>query len=134
MLKNGITMTLKPLHKLFNFIFSNGNFPKQWNENFLVLLHKKGNKFDPSNYRGISISSNLGKLFNRIVYNRLVKFFKVNNLISKNQIGFKEKCRTSDHIFTLKSIIDYYKLKKQKVYTNVQHLLTSKRHLIQFGA
>ena len=71
MLKNGTTARLKLLQKLFNFIFSNGNFPKSWNENFIVLLHKKGNKYDPNNYRGISISSNLGKLFNKIIYNRL---------------------------------------------------------------
>jgi hypothetical protein len=32
------------------------------------------------------------------------------------QIGFKEKSRTADHIFTLKSIIDNYKTKKNKVF------------------
>ena len=117
MLKNGQSAIIKPLYKLFNFIFSSGSFPRSWNESFIVLLHKKGNRFDPSNYRGISISSNLGKLFNKIIYNRLLNFMNNKNLISKNQIGFKEKCRTSDHIFTLKSIIDHYKLKHQKVFT-----------------
>jgi len=116
MLKNGLSAIIKPLYKLFNFIFSSGNFPRSWNESFIVLLHKKGNRFNPSNYRGISISSNLGKLFNKIIYNRLLKFMNNKNLISKNQIGFKEKCRTSDHIFTLKSIIDHYKKKNQKVF------------------
>ena len=40
----------------------------------------------------------------------------MNNLISENQIGFKEQSRTSDHIFTLKSIIEHYKTQKKKVY------------------
>ena len=83
-----------------------GLFPKIWNESFLVLLHKKGDKFDPGNYRGISISSNIGKLFNKVIYKRLLTFMNNKNLISKNQIGFKEKSRTADHIFTLKTIID----------------------------
>jgi hypothetical protein len=39
------------------------------------------------------------------------------NLISKNQIGFKEKSPTADHIFTLKTIIDQYKQKSKKVFT-----------------
>jgi hypothetical protein len=39
------------------------------------------------------------------------------NLTSKNQIGFKEKSRTADHIFTLKTIIDQYKQKSKKVFT-----------------
>ena len=117
MLKNAIPVLIKPLQKLFNIVFSTGNFPKIWNESYLVLLHKKGDKFDPANYRGISISSNLGKLFNKIIYKRLLSFININNLISKNQIGFKEKSRTSDHIFTLKTITDHYKQKGKKVFS-----------------
>ena len=40
----------------------------------------------------------------------------IKNLISKNQIGFKEKSRTADHIFTLKTITDQYRQKKKKVF------------------
>jgi len=117
MLKNAVPILIKPLQKLFNLIFKNGTFPKIWNESFLVLLHKKGDKFDPGNYRGISISSNLGKLFNKVIYKRLLTFMNNKNLISKNQIGFKEKSCTADHIFTLKTIIDQYKQKSKKVFT-----------------
>jgi hypothetical protein len=47
----------------YNFILNTGNFPEKWNESFfLVLLHKSGNKLEPSNYRGISITSNLGNV------------------------------------------------------------------------
>ena len=46
----------------------------------------------------------------------MLDFIKNASLISENQIGFKEKSRTSDHIFTIKTITDYYKNKKQKVY------------------
>jgi hypothetical protein len=108
MLKNAVPILIKPLQKLFNLIFKNGTFPKTWNESFLVLLHKKGDKFDPGNYRDISISSNLGKLFNKVIYKRLLTFMNNKNLISKNQIG---------HIFTLTTIIDEYKQKSKKVFT-----------------
>ena len=67
MLKYGGFIILKPLEKLLNFILNTGNFPEKWNESFLVLLHKSGSKLEPSNYRGISITSNLGKLFNRVI-------------------------------------------------------------------
>lgn len=82
MLKNAVPILIKPLQKLFHLIFRAGAFPKIWNESFLVLLHKRGDKFDPGNYRGISISSNLGKLFNKVIYKRLLKFINTNNLIS----------------------------------------------------
>jgi hypothetical protein len=118
MLKNGGNMLLKPLQKLFNFILNSGQFPATWNESILVLMHKTGNKLDPCNYRGISITSNLGKLFNRIIHSRLLDFIEEASLISENQIGFKKKSRTSDHLFTIKSISEHYKNKKQKVYAS----------------
>lgn len=114
MLKNGGNMLLKPLQKLFNTILNSGHFPAIWNESNLVLLHKSGNKLDPSNYRGISVASNLGKLFNRVIHSRFLGFIKETSLISENQIGFKEKGRTSDHLFTNKTISEHYRNKKPK--------------------
>ena len=89
MIKNGIQTLLSSLCKLFNLVFNSGSFPTIWNESYISLIYKKGDKLDPSNYRGISITSNLGKLFNKIVHERLYKFIDSNNLISKNKIGFK---------------------------------------------
>ena len=112
MLKYGGSVMLKPLEKLFNFILDSGVFRRSWNESYLVLIYKSGNRLDPSNYRGISITSNLGKLFNRIIHTRLLEFVNSMSLISENQVGFKENCRTSDHLFSVKTIIDHYKSKK----------------------
>lgn len=112
MLKHGGYLMLNSLGKLFNFILNSGTFRQSWNESYLILLYKSGNRLDPSNYRGISITSNLGKLFNRIIHTRLLEFVKSMSLINENQIGFKENCRTSDHLFSIKTIIDRYKSKK----------------------
>ena len=69
-----------------------------------------------SNYRGISITSCLGKLFSAVLCKRLYNEIETNNLISKYQIGFVKGKRTSDHIFVLKYIIEEYKSKKRPVY------------------
>lgn len=45
-----------------------------------------------------------------------MKFLNLNKIIHENQIGFKEEARTTDHIFTLKSIIENYKSQKKKVF------------------
>ena len=63
---------------------------------------------NPSNYRGITISDIIGKLFNRVLNNRLSKFFISNNIISKEQIGFMKGRHTTDHMFVLKTLIDKY--------------------------
>ena len=69
-----------------------------------------------SNYRWISITSCLGKLFSEVLCKRLYNEIETHNLISKSQIGFVKGKRTSDHIFVLKSIIEEYKSKKRPVY------------------
>lgn len=44
MLKHGGYLMLNSLGKLFNFILNSGTFPQSWNEGYLVLLYKSGNK------------------------------------------------------------------------------------------
>ena len=116
MLKNGSSVFINALKKLFNYIFDAGKFPSFWNESYIVLIHKKGSKNDPANYRGISLTSCLGKLFNKVINARLLEYVDTKNVLSYNQIGFKQNSRTSDHILTLKSIIDFQKSKKKKVF------------------
>jgi hypothetical protein len=94
--------------KLFNAILSNGFFPSIWRINMITPLHKKGAKDNPANYRGIAISSHLSKLFCGVLHNRLNKYAQDHDIIPKEQIGYKAKTRTSDHIYTLKTIIDKY--------------------------
>ena len=53
----------------------------------------------------------LANLFNKILRNRLEKFFETNNIINKEQIGFMKKSRTSDHMFKLRTLIDKMKMK-----------------------
>lgn len=47
------------LTKMFNDILTTGYIPSQWNISDLILLHKKGDKDDISNYRPISLISNV---------------------------------------------------------------------------
>ena len=113
MIKHGMPVLLKPLHKLFNHIFNNGTFPKSWNESIVTLIHKKGSKYDPNNYRGISITSNLGKLFNKVIYNRLLKFVNDHDLICENQIGFKEGSRPITYLLSNQLLITIkYRIRK----------------------
>lgn len=108
MLKAGSTELLKPLHKLFNLIFMQQNFPASWRLNTLTPLHKKGDINSPGNYRGIALSGSVCKLFCHILHHRLVKYIEDKKLIPPNQIGYKKGARTSDHILTLKTLIDKY--------------------------
>lgn len=107
MLKYGQSSIIKGLHKLFNLILSMGKFPLIWTNGIIVPIFKNGTKDDPSNFRGLTIGSNM-----QIVYQsfetRLNKFLTKRNIICSEQIGFSKGMRTSDHIFVLKTLIDKY--------------------------
>lgn len=117
MVKCSIKHMLQTLEKLFNKIYSSGTYPTLWAAGYITCLHKKGSKLDPSNYRGITITSVLGKVFNSILNTRLNKFLREGEHISPLQIGFEKGSSTSDHIFTLKTILDKYMQGSNKVYT-----------------
>ena len=71
MLKAGKIILTDPVLLLFNAILENSLYPTQWSCDILTPLHKKDEKSDPNNFRGISVSSCLGKLFNKILKRRL---------------------------------------------------------------
>ena len=104
------------LLKIINGIFSENRYSKDWNINFLKPIYKKGDILDPDNYRGIAIGSSFAKLYSLILLNRLIKFIEDKALISHNQIGFMKKCRTSDHNFLLRTLIEKYKRSHKKLY------------------
>jgi hypothetical protein len=64
--------TLQPeIHKLINSIWNKEVLPDQWKESIIVPVHKKGDKTDCSNYRGISLLSTSNKILSYILLSRL---------------------------------------------------------------
>ena len=55
----------------------------------VVPVHKKGEKLILKNYRPISLLPIDGKISEILLYDRIFEFFIENNLISKNQSGFR---------------------------------------------
>ena len=58
---------------------------------YINPIFKAGERSDPSNYRGITIMSCLGKLFNSVLNNRLDKYLSENNIISENRLVLRKK-------------------------------------------
>ena len=102
MIKCGINIFISPLIKMFNLILKSGSYPNQWTKGMITPIFKSGDKSDTSNYRGICVTSCLGKLFCFILNSRLLQFINTHNILHPSQIGFLPGNRTSDHIFLLK--------------------------------
>ena len=76
--------------------------PKQWKEaNVTAIFKRKGHKSDPGNYRPVSLTSQIGKIFERLIRDRIVRILEENNKLRDSQHGFRAKSRAvPDHKFT----------------------------------
>ena len=79
---------------MFNISFSSGVFSSILKTAKVIPVHKKDSKLDFSNYRPISLLSNVEKILEKLMYNRIYKFFSDNNLIYSLQFGFRQKYST----------------------------------------
>ena len=66
---------LKPLELIFNSSIESGKLPIEWKKANVVPAHKKNNKQLFENYRSISLLAVCRKILERIIYNKMFKFF-----------------------------------------------------------
>ena len=115
-LKYSQHIMLPVLAKLFNNVLLSGTYPNCWAEGHIKKIFKKGDLLDTNNYRGITITNVIGKLFNSILNNRIISFLDKYKKSNKEQISFKDGHRTSDHIFIIKTLIRKYKQDHKSIY------------------
>ena len=59
--------------------------------NVTAIYKKKGLRCEPGNYRPVSLTSQIGRIFERIVRDHLVRFLEENELLNDSQHGFRSK-------------------------------------------
>ena len=87
--------------EMFKISFSSGVFPSILKTAKVIPVHKKDSKLDFSNYRPFSYLSNIKKKLERLMYNRMYKFFSDNNLIYSLQFRFRQKYSTVHVLISL---------------------------------
>lgn len=92
---------LEYLKNLFNKILNSEEFPGSWSRVALTMLHKKGSRSDPLNYRGIALINVITKLFTQIICNRLTLWVNQANFLPEEQAGFRKPRGVMDNIFVL---------------------------------
>jgi hypothetical protein len=75
-------------------------------------MHKSGDIHNPENYRGISINSCVGKLFNIVFNTRLADHLTKRDILTDCQAVFRSKSRNHMHI--LKCLVDMHTNSKDK--------------------
>ena len=85
-LKNDISSQLS---ETFNISFCSGVFPSILKTAKDIPIHKKDSKLDFTNDHPTSLLSNIEIFSEKLIYNRISKFFSDNNLIYSLQFGFR---------------------------------------------
>lgn len=106
MLKAGGIELASQLHKLIEDIWEKEEMPLDWEEAVIVPLHKKGDKEDPKNYRGISLLNTSYKVLSKIIQRRIEVYSE--EIIEDHQAGFQKGRSTIDQIFVIKEVISKY--------------------------
>ena len=83
-----------PLIHIFNLCLNQGYFPSELKIGCITPIFKKGEKSNISNYRPVCSLSPFSKIFERIVYNKMVDFINKYNIFADTQYGFRKKKST----------------------------------------
>ena len=74
---------------IFNCSINSGVLPNEWKFSKLIPLFKQGERRDLNNYRPISITPIVAKVFERIIYDQVYTYLMDNSLLSNCQSGFR---------------------------------------------
>lgn len=88
-LKECATNLAQPLYMIFRESLDTGFLPADWKTANITPIFKKGKKSNPLNYRLISLTSVPCKLMEKIIRNKIVDHLESNNLLSRQQHGFR---------------------------------------------
>ena len=132
-LKNCKSELSHPIWKMWYDSMETGIIPPEFKYQHITPVHKKGSKAKPENYRPISLTSHLIKIFERVLRKKIVAYLEDNEIICRNQHGFRKgrSCLTQllNHVdLILKNLLnnndtDAIYLDYAKAFDKVYHLI-----------
>ena len=104
-LKRGGEAITRSLKTLFNHMLHQGWTPEAWNEEWVALIHKGKSRLELDNYRGIALSSCVGKVLTKILAHRLRNAAETHHWLPEAQAAFRKDRCVEDHIFTVRALV-----------------------------
>ena len=89
LLKIAAPYIYRSLTDLFNFSLKTKTFPCEFKTAKVCPIFKSGDRDDANNYRPISITPMIARIFEKTVYEQLSEYLNDNNLIDAHQSGFR---------------------------------------------
>ena len=104
------------IHKMLVLIWLTGHTPHNWKESKTVLLYKKGDPLDLSNFRPIALANTLYKLWTGVLTQGLSLYAEHFNLLSDCQEGFRKHRNTMRALQSTINVFEDAKIHKRNVF------------------
>ena len=102
------------LHSICQQIWKTQQGPQDWKRSVFILIPKKGNAKERSNYRTVTLISHTNKVMLKILQARLQQY--VNHELPDVQAGFRKSRRTRDQIANIHWIIEKARELQKNIY------------------
>jgi hypothetical protein len=86
---------LEPLTHILNLSITQGFFPNIMKIAKVIPVYKSGDPVLMTNYRPVSVLPLFSKILERLMYDRMISFININNLLYKYQFGFRTNYSTN---------------------------------------
>ena len=106
-LKCGGVIIIEWLVRMLNVCFESGRVPMDWVSACIVPLYKgKGDRYECTSYRGISLLSVVGKVYGRVLIKRVRG--STEGMIGDEQCGFRSGRGCVDQVFAVRQLCEKY--------------------------
>ena len=87
LLKYASDIVSLPIVTLLNVSVSQGVYPAKVKLSKIVLVFKSGDELDANNYRPISLLSNFNRIFEKLMYSKMISFIEEKGLLSQAEMA-----------------------------------------------
>ena len=91
-------------HDIIVAVWRGGGVPQQWKDATIKVLHKKRDRTECGNYRGISLVAHAGKVLLKVITGRLSDYCGRENILTEEQRGFRSQRSTVDMMFVVRRL------------------------------
>ena len=109
-------VVLKHFHAILVRVWRGEEIPQEWKDATIKVLHKKSDRSDCNNFRGISLVSHAGKVLLKIVANRLGDFCEAQQILPEEQCGFRPVRSTIGMLFVVRRLQELGRQRKLPLY------------------
>ena len=97
-------------------IWRGGEVPQQWKDIIIMVLHKRKDRTEYGNYRGISLVAHAGKTLVKIISRRLSDYCERVGILPEEQRGFRPNCSTTDMMLVIRRLQELARKKQIPLY------------------